>query len=362
MPLPHETSDNTSALSGGSGSLRRTWLQSSHDAAWTADDGVTFHAVHLPFLYGLLTVDPNDGTHIFLGDGLRLLESHDSGGSWTLRNASRFGPIRDPIATPQRRRLDALWAQRRRGLRLSRRRADVGDPRPVAGRKGDRARRVARRPARRLRLGLEWQRSGLLADRRRRSHVGGADGSAAGLVRSRRLDRAGPSRLGLHGLQRRAARDGVARRRCHLVRRAGREHVPVHRDARRQQVARQGGLRPAVRGRPVARPLGSGLRHGRARAARPRERRHGRDIDPRPRQRGLVVRLGLRPDGPPRYVHRDRELPERQDRRVDRGRAGHVRLCRRSVGVGQARGAGAGGGWWLRRAPPPASCRGPWCC
>jgi hypothetical protein len=95
VPLPHETSDDRSARSGGTGSQRRTWLQSSHDAAWTADDGVTFHAVHMPFLNGALTVDPNDGAHLFLSDGIRLLESRDSGASWALRNSSLFGSLRD---------------------------------------------------------------------------------------------------------------------------------------------------------------------------------------------------------------------------------------------------------------------------
>jgi hypothetical protein len=101
LPLAHESTDDLTALAGGSGSARRTWLQGSHDAAWTSDDGATFHVVHTPFLYGGLTVDPNDGTHVFLGDGTRLLESRDAGATWALRNSLRFGALDDtraPIA------------------------------------------------------------------------------------------------------------------------------------------------------------------------------------------------------------------------------------------------------------------------
>ena len=50
----------------------------------------------MPVLYGGLVVDPNDGTHLFTGGTERLLESHDAGASWTLRNSSQFGHIADP--------------------------------------------------------------------------------------------------------------------------------------------------------------------------------------------------------------------------------------------------------------------------
>ena len=99
FPLNDPTTPiETTAPSGGIGAQRRTWIQGKHDDAWTSDDGATFHVVHMPVTYGGLTVDPNDGTHLFTGGTERLLESHDAGATWTLRNSSQFGHIADPYA------------------------------------------------------------------------------------------------------------------------------------------------------------------------------------------------------------------------------------------------------------------------
>jgi hypothetical protein len=80
---------------GGSGAQRRFWIQSGNQAAWTADDGVTFHAIH--FIGSPLTVDPDDGAHLFAAGGYVLLESRDGGTSWSLRNSPQFGVLTDTV-------------------------------------------------------------------------------------------------------------------------------------------------------------------------------------------------------------------------------------------------------------------------
>ena len=88
-PFPFDAQDSGGSLvrPGGAGALRRIWIYAQGGAAWTADDGVTFHAVHA----GAVVVDPDDGTHAFEGDTTLLLETRDTGASWTLRNAPQFG-------------------------------------------------------------------------------------------------------------------------------------------------------------------------------------------------------------------------------------------------------------------------------
>ena len=88
--LPFAPTDIQTVVAGGSGAQRRIWILSGRDAAWTADDGVTFHAVHLP-TGGMLSVDPGNGMHLLVGNQLLLDESRDGGATWIVRNAGAFG-------------------------------------------------------------------------------------------------------------------------------------------------------------------------------------------------------------------------------------------------------------------------------
>jgi hypothetical protein len=84
LPFQPDTIDGA----GGSGAQRRLWIQKGTDAAWTSDDGVTFHAIHAD---GPFAVDPDDGAHLFLSSAALMLESRDGGASWSLRNSTQFG-------------------------------------------------------------------------------------------------------------------------------------------------------------------------------------------------------------------------------------------------------------------------------
>ena len=91
LPYPHDAYPLVAA--GGNGAGHRIWVQRAGDAVWTDNDGASFHAVQLPMNAGTLTVDPNDGAHLFLGDAQQLWESHDAGANWTLRNSGQFGRL-----------------------------------------------------------------------------------------------------------------------------------------------------------------------------------------------------------------------------------------------------------------------------
>jgi photosystem II stability/assembly factor-like uncharacterized protein len=91
VPLATHPDDESEVWAGGVGALSRIWVQTDAGTVWTADGGVTFHTPPSHPQIGALTVDPNDGTHIFSGGSEQLIESHDAGSSWTLRNAPQFG-------------------------------------------------------------------------------------------------------------------------------------------------------------------------------------------------------------------------------------------------------------------------------
>ena len=91
LPLAAQPDEQIAISAGGAGALSRIWVQASAGTVWTADGGVTFHTAPSHPQIGALTVDPNDGTHVFSGGAEQLMESHDAGSSWTLRNARQFG-------------------------------------------------------------------------------------------------------------------------------------------------------------------------------------------------------------------------------------------------------------------------------
>lgn len=87
VPLPAQNENASLVQAGGAGAQRRVWISTASGVVWTADDGVTFHAAQM----GGLAIDPDDGSHAFASDFSLFFETHDTGVSWTLRNATQFG-------------------------------------------------------------------------------------------------------------------------------------------------------------------------------------------------------------------------------------------------------------------------------